>query len=110
MATKLAASVMASAGLALAAAIHSGGAPVAAAAATSAPARAPAATTTIFTIRADIVTNPAVNRRWMGCHSDPGFVQTPRGFLANLVFASSFGTHPYLCSRGGHSEKTRDLL
>ena len=48
--------------------------------------------------------NPAVNRRWMGCHSDPGFVQTPRGFMSNLVFGSSFGVHPYLCSRGGHMD------
>ena len=30
--------------------------------------------------------------------------QTPRGFVSNLVFASSFGRHPDLCSRGGHMD------
>jgi len=58
-----------------------------------------------YTIHADTVTNHAVNRRWMGCHSDPGFVQTPRGFMSNLISASSFGfPDPDLCSRGGHMD------
>ena len=36
------------------------------------------------------VTNAAVNKLWMGCHSDYGFAETPRGFTANLLYASSF--------------------
>ena len=39
------------------------------------------------------VTNPHVNRRWMGCHSDYGFAQTPRGFYANLVYNPSFANY-----------------
>jgi hypothetical protein len=34
-----------------------------------------------------------VNRRWMGCHSDYGFAQTPRGFYANLVYNPSFANY-----------------
>lgn len=30
-------------------------------------------------IDATNVTNPEVNRRWMGCHADPGYTQIPRG-------------------------------
>ena len=37
------------------------------------------------------VTNPAVSRRWMGCHSDYGFAQTPQGFGANMLYGASFG-------------------
>ena len=33
-----------------------------------------------------------------------GFVQTPRGFVSNMVVGSSFGIHPDLCSRGGHMD------
>jgi parallel beta-helix repeat protein len=58
-----------------------------------------------YTIHPGTVTNRAVNRRWLGCHSDPGFVQTPRGFMSNLLTASSFGIpDPDLCSRGGHMD------
>ena len=41
---------------------------------------AAAATTTPlrYTIHADEVTNPAVNRRWLGCHSDPGMARILR--------------------------------
>jgi len=39
------------------------------------------------------VTNPHVNKRWMGCHSDYGFAQTPRGFYANLVYNPSFANY-----------------
>jgi hypothetical protein len=39
------------------------------------------------------VTNQHVNRRWMGCHSDYGFAQTPRGFYANLVYNPSFANY-----------------
>ena len=34
-----------------------------------------------------------VNRRWLGCHSDYGFAQTPRGFYANLVYNPSFANY-----------------
>jgi alpha-L-arabinofuranosidase len=58
-----------------------------------------------YTIHAGTVTNSAVTRRWLGCHSDPGFVQTPRGFMSNLIAASSFAfPDPDLCSRGGHMD------
>ena len=39
------------------------------------------------------VTNDHVNKRWMGCHSDYGFAQTPRGFYANLVYNPSFANY-----------------
>ena len=34
-----------------------------------------------------------MNKRWMGCHSDYGFAQTPRGFYANLVYNPSFANY-----------------
>lgn len=37
------------------------------------------------------VTNPSVNRKFMGCHSDYGFAQTPQGFSGNLVYGAAFG-------------------
>jgi hypothetical protein len=36
------------------------------------------------------VTNGALNRRFMGCHSDYGFAQTPRGFYADMIYGSHF--------------------
>eukprot|EP00047_Mylnosiga_fluctuans_P024921 m.176110 g.176110 ORF g.176110 m.176110 type:complete len:817 (+) comp9956_c0_seq3:6-2456(+) len=36
------------------------------------------------------VINPAVNRKFMGCHHDYGFAQAPRGFTSNLIYGSSF--------------------
>jgi hypothetical protein len=36
------------------------------------------------------VVNAAVSPRIMGCHHDYGFAQAPRGFLANLIYGSSF--------------------
>jgi hypothetical protein len=43
------------------------------------------------TIDVSNVTNPSVNPMWMGCHSDYGFEQTPRGFYAELVYGAAFG-------------------
>lgn len=51
-----------------------------------APAPAPAVNVSVSAT----VVNPAVNRRFMGCHSDYGFSQTPRGFTANLIYGSQF--------------------
>ena len=48
---------------------------------------------TEITLVATNVTNSHVNRRWMGCHSDYGFAQTPRGFYANLVYNPSFANY-----------------
>ena len=39
-----------------------------------------------------VVANPAISRKIMGCHSDYGYVQTPRAFTSNLVYGSSFET------------------
>jgi hypothetical protein len=43
-----------------------------------------------ITVDGAAVVNAAVSRRIMGCHHDYGFAQAPRGFLANLVYGSSF--------------------
>jgi hypothetical protein len=43
------------------------------------------------TIDVSNVTNPSVNPMFMGCHSDYGFEQTPRGFYAELVYGAAFG-------------------
>ena len=45
----------------------------------------------LVTVDVGNVTNSAVSRRWMGCHSDYGFAQAPQGFSANMLYASSFG-------------------
>jgi hypothetical protein len=52
-------------------------------------------------VDAGVVTNPAVNKRWMGCHSDYGFAQTPRGFLANLIYGAAFGNRSCAWSKPG---------
>lgn len=46
----------------------------------------------LVTVDGRKVVNPAVNKRWMGCHSDYGYAQAPRGFTANLMYDSSFET------------------
>jgi hypothetical protein len=38
------------------------------------------------------VRNPSVNKKFMGCHSDYGFAQTPRSFYAGLVYGNSFNS------------------
>ena len=41
-------------------------------------------------VSAGVVTNPAVRRQWLGCHSDNGYMQSPRGFYANLIYGAQF--------------------
>lgn len=52
-------------------------------------------------VDASVVTNSEVNKRWMGCHSDYGFAQTPRGFLANLIYGAAFGNRSCAWSKPG---------
>jgi hypothetical protein len=36
------------------------------------------------------VTNPQVNKKFMGCHHDYGFAQAPRGFYAEMIYGNCF--------------------
>jgi len=36
----------------------------------------------------------AINRRFMGCHTDPGFANEPRGFYSQLIYGEAFEAAP----------------
>ena len=42
------------------------------------------------TVSATNVTTAHVKKTIMGCHSDYGYAQTPRGFTSNMIYGSSF--------------------
>ena len=50
----------------------------------------PPAPESVISVDASVVTNPSVNKRFMGCHHDYGFAQAPRGFFAEMVYGTSF--------------------
>lgn len=50
----------------------------------------PPANKTTVSINLNQVTNPSVNKRFMGCHHDYGFAQAPRGFYAEMVYGNLF--------------------
>jgi hypothetical protein len=54
------------------------------------PSPRPARPTVQLTVVTNNVTNPSVNRRFMGCHSDPGFTHQTRGWTSNLIYGTQF--------------------